>query len=320
MTQFDTFIMVDWSGGKDRGPTPAKDAIWACVAATGQIGEPVYLRNRRIAETWIGDRLEAELAAGRRVCIGFDFPFGYPQGFANGLVGSSNPFKVWDWLESRINDRDDKNNRFDVAAEINAQFDGSGPFWGNGLKRDIDALPRTKQGYSNPFPDRRAVESLAKGSFTCWQLAGAGAVGSQVLMGLPVLERLRRRFSADIAVWPFEALDAPIAVVEIWPSLFVGAGPEDMIKDAWQVQEVAQVLSELEPTALAKMLDVNAPEEGWILGVGHQAALQAGNLVPPPLRNDCFALPAGVNWAPVDTAFIASCWNWAMNAWWWHHL
>ncbi len=302
MTQFDTFIMVDWSGGNDRGPTPVKDAIWACVAATGQIGEPVYLRNRRVAETWIGDRLEAELAAGRRVCIGFDLPFGYPQGFANALVGSSNPFKVWDWLESRIHDHDDKNNRFDVAAKINAQFDGSGPFWGNGLKRDIDALPRTKQGYSNPFPDRRAVESLAKGSFTCWQLAGAGAVGSQVLMGLPVLGRLRRRFSADIAVWPFEALDAPIAVVEIWPSLFVGAGPEDMIKDAWQVQEVAQVLSELEPTALAKMLDVNAPEEGWILGVGHQAALQAGNLVPPPLRNDCFALPAGVNWAPVDAA------------------
>ncbi len=23
---------------------------------------------------------------------------------------------------------------------------------------------------------------------------------------------------------------------------------------------------------------------------------------PPPLRNDCFALPAGVNWTPVDDA------------------
>ncbi len=26
------------------------------------------------------------------------------------------------------------------------------------------------------------------------------------------------------------------------------------------------------------------------------------NIVPPPLRNDCFALPAGVNWIPVDEA------------------
>ncbi len=25
-------------------------------------------------------------------------------------------------------------------------------------------------------------------------------------------------------------------------------------------------------------------------------------LKPPPLRNDCFALPAGVNWTPVDEA------------------
>ena len=26
------------------------------------------------------------------------------------------------------------------------------------------------------------------------------------------------------------------------------------------------------------------------------------NIAPPPLRNDCFALPAGVNWTPVDDA------------------
>ena len=67
MTPFDTFIMVDWSGGIDRGPTPVKDAIWACVASNGQVGNPVYLRNRRVAEAWIGDCLDAELAEGRRV-------------------------------------------------------------------------------------------------------------------------------------------------------------------------------------------------------------------------------------------------------------
>lgn len=301
MNPFDTFIMVDWSGGNDRGPTPIKDAIWACVASNGQSGEPVYLRNRGVAEAWIVDALDTALTAGKRVCIGFDFPLGYPQGFAKAAVGKSDPFALWHWLEAHIQDSKDSNNRFDVAAEINAQFDGSGPFWGNGLKRDIDGLPRTKQGYHNPFPDRRAVEERAKGSFTCWQLAGAGAVGSQILMGLPVLERLRRRFAGDIAVWPFETLDAPIAIVEIWPSLFVSPAPEGMIKDAWQVQEVARIFSALDTSVLAKMLDVTAPEEGWILGVGHQADL-ANNLIPPPLRNDCFALPAGVNWAPVDEA------------------
>lgn len=28
------------------------------------------------------------------------------------------------------------------------------------------------------------------------------------------------------------------------------------------------------------------------------------NIAPPPLRNDCFALPAGVNWTPVDDALV----------------
>ncbi|MEP2028569.1 MAG: molybdopterin-binding protein [Paracoccaceae bacterium] len=303
MTPFDTFIMVDWSGGNDRGPRPVKDAIWACVASNGQIGEPIYLRNRGVAEAWINDTLDAALAEEQRVCIGFDFPFGYPIGFANAVTGQADPFALWRWLETRIEDSKNRNNRFDVAAEINARFDGRGPFWGNGLKRDIEGLPRNKLDYNNIFPDRRVVEEQAKGSFTCWQLAGAGAVGSQVLMGLPVLERLRRRFSGDIAVWPFEKWEAPIAIVEIWPSLFVVPPPDEMIKDAWQVQGVARALQALEPEVLANMLNVIAPEEGWIVGVGHEGMLQKDTvLAPPPLRNDCFALPAGVNWAPVDEA------------------
>ena len=270
MTPFNTFIMVDWSGGNDRGPKPVKDAIWACVASNGQIDEPIYFRNRGVAEAWITDALDAALAAGRRVCIGFDFPFGYPNGFAKAVTGQADPFAMWRWLEARVEDSKNSNNRFDVAAEINALFDGHGPFWGNGLKRDIEGLPRTKQGYKNTFPDRRVVEEQAKGSFTCWQLAGAGAVGSQVLMGLPVLERLRWRFAGNIAVWPFEKCNAPIAVVEIWPSLFVGHPPGEMIKDAWQVHRVALDLASRPVADLRQMLTVTAPialEEGWILGV-----------------------------------------------------
>lgn len=67
---FDTIVIVDWSGGNDRGPTPVKDAIWACVA--GQ--DPIYFRNRILVETWLIELFERELAAGRRVMAGFDFP------------------------------------------------------------------------------------------------------------------------------------------------------------------------------------------------------------------------------------------------------
>ncbi|MDW4499786.1 molybdopterin-binding protein [Sulfitobacter sp. D35] len=300
MSAFDTVLVVDWSGGNDRGPTPVKDAIWACIARDGRTEEPVYLRNRQVAEDWIAALLDREIAAGRRTLAGFDFPFGYPKGFCRALTGSDDPLALWSWLEARVEDSPQANNRFDLAGEINRGFGGSGPFWFNGLQRDIDGLPKTKDGYRNSFPERRACETRAKGSFTCWQLGGSGAVGGQVLTGLPVLERLRRRFGAR--AWPFEPLDAHVALIEVWPSLILGKEPEGRIRDAWQVREITRALSALAPDTLAAMLDVEAPEEGWILGLGHEAALDAARRAPPLLRNDCFALPPGVDWTPVSDA------------------
>ncbi|MEM1351986.1 MAG: gephyrin-like molybdotransferase Glp [Pseudomonadota bacterium] len=297
---FDAVLMVDWSGGNDRGPRPVKDAIWLCVARDARAEEPIYMRNRQEAEAWIVAFLEAERSAGRRVLAGFDFPFGYPRGFAFELTGQADPFAVWDWFEARIEDAPRTNNRFDVAGEINLAFAGLGPFWGNGLGRDIQGLPRRKDAYVNRFPERRTAEEHAKGAFTCWQMAGAGAVGSQVFMGLPVLNRLRRRFGAR--VWPFEPLQADIALVEIWPSLTLGSGPEGMIKDAWQVREVARTVSALTQRELDDVLRVEAPEEGWIFGLGHEELLGSAAKRPPRLNNNCFALPPGVYWTPVDEA------------------
>lgn len=300
MTAFDTFVAVDWSGGNDTGAKPRKDAIWAGVVRSGIPQDPVYLRNRIEAEAWIANLIQAELAARRRVLIGFDFPFGYPTGFAEALTGEVDPFGVWDWFEARIRDTPKANNRFDLAGEINLGLgDGIGPFWANGLpNRDIPGLPRTKVDYGNPFPDKRRSENHAKGAFTCWQMAGAGAVGSQTFMGLPVLSRLRKRFAGQVSVWPFEPLDTPVAFLEIWPSLTVTSAPEDMIKDAWQVTEVARQISALAPDVLTTMLDVTPSEEGWIFGLGFEDQLNAA----PPLRNDCFALPPGVHWTPVEEA------------------
>lgn len=299
MTGFDTFLIVDWSGGNDRGKQPKADAIWAGVNRGGQPQEPVYLRNRQVAETWLRDFLAAEAVAGRRVFAGFDFPFGYPEGFCRALTGSDDPLTLWDWFEARIEDAPQGNNRFDLAGEINLRFGGKGPFWANGLpNRDITGLPRNKTDYENPFGERRACEDRASGAFTCWQMAGAGAVGSQVFMGLPVLARLRRDF--DARAWPFEPLDSGLALVEVWPSLTVGPPPEGMVKDAWQVQEVARQIAALPPETLTEALAVEAPEEGWIFGLGFED--QLGRAAPPPLRNDCFALPPGVHWTPVDEA------------------
>lgn len=268
MTGFDSFAMVDWSDGNDRGPTPCKDAIWIAVARRGELaGAPCYLRNRQLAEEWLSRFIEGELTAGRRAMICFDFPFGYPRGFAAALTGRADPLHLWDWFADRVEDTPRANNRFDLAGEINRRFGGRGPFWANGLKRDIVGLPRTKRDYANPFVERRRAEVLAKGSFPCWQMAGAGAVGGQVMMGLPVLARLRHRFAGQISAWPFDPLDRPIALVEIWPSLTLGSAPDGIIKDAWQVREVANDLAARPVAELDRLLDVVAPEEGWILGL-----------------------------------------------------
>lgn len=271
---WDSFIMVDWSSGNDTGPTPRKDAIWLASVLGGKAGAPEYLRNRVVAADRISALIEHELAASRRVIIGFDFPFGYPAGFAARVTGSNDPLALWDWFAAHLQDTPKDNNRFDLAAELNRLFPGIGPFWFNGLKRDIPDLPRkgtARNGHG--LPEKRQAEALAKGAFPLWQMGGAGAVGGQAMTGMAVLSRLRKRFPDQIAVWPFEPLDRSVAFVEIWPSLIPITPLSGEIKDAAQVRCLAQGLAGLSPENLAAMLAVHAPEEGWILGLGQEHLL-----------------------------------------------
>jgi molybdopterin molybdotransferase len=300
---FDRFAMLDWSGGNQTSVQPCKDAIWLGVHGR----DPQYLRNRQQAEQALADLIQDCLDQGERLFLGVDFCFGFPAGFGRALTGRADPFAVWDWFENAIQDTPQSNNRFEVAAGINRQLgQGKGPFWGNASAQDLDGLPRAKERRENPFPERRKCEEQAKGSFPIWQLAYAGAVGSQVLVGLPVLNRLRKRFAGQVAVWPFDACDtAPIVFVETWPGLIepLVKGREG-IRDQIQVDLMAQAFQGLTPHDLNQMTDVDTGEEGWIFGLGHEDKLQAAAaaLSPPPLQNDCFSLPPGVSWTPGDDA------------------
>ncbi|MEM6578115.1 MAG: molybdopterin guanine dinucleotide synthesis [Pseudomonadota bacterium] len=277
MTTFDRVAIVDWSGGNDTGSRPRKDAIWIGETHKGQSSEPEYIRNRMEAERALETLIEETLASRSRLFLGFDFPFGFPAGFAQALTGQADPFAVWEWLEDRIEDTSHSNNRFDVAADINRRFPGVGPFWFNGLQRDIPDLPRRDIREEHGMPERRKVEQETKGAFACWQMGGAGAVGGQILTGLPVLQRLRHRFAGQISVWPFEKQDRPVTFVEIWPGLINPAVKEAErqggLRDAEQVRLLARVISRLPPDTLCDMLRVNAPEEGWIMGLGYEDRL-----------------------------------------------
>ncbi len=314
MNAFDTIAIVDWSAGKRAPQRPTKDAIWIGVVRSGVEQEPVYCRSRIEAETWLCAFIESEAEAGRRVLIGFDFPFGYPSGFVRQVTGSDDPLVFWDWLAARITDTEaGENNRFDIASELNRLFDGPGPFWGKPSQDGWPDVPYRKAGIAYDIcAERRACDLKAKASSSCFQLFFNPTVGSQALMGLPMLARLRRR--AGVAVWPFQdRTKAQTLLVEIWPGLIERAVKEadkDEIRDAAQVRLLAGALARMPPEQLEAMLADTGPEareEAWILGAGHTdvltaAARSGSSLAPPPLRNDCFALPAGVDWTPVDDA------------------
>lgn len=296
---FDTILMVDWSGGNDRGAAPKKDAIWTCVNGS----DPIYHRNRQAAESHIIQTLQGERAAGRRVLAGFDLCFGYPEGFAKTLIGADDPLALWDWFEARVKDSPTQNNRFDLGADINRHFPGVGPFWFNALKRDIADLPRKGlDRHGHGLPEFRKTD---EGAFSPWQLSGAGAVGGQVIMGLPMLSRLRKRFGPDLCVWPFESPDRQIVLAETYFSLLPKAlsNAADPIKDAAQVRVFADTFAQLSATDWDILFNVPPTREGWVLGRDNVALLETtAQAAPPPLRNDCFAMPRGAEWTPVDQA------------------
>jgi molybdopterin molybdotransferase len=310
---FDTIVVVDWSARST--PSPARetaDAIWIGVAdGTGTACH--YRRTRHDAMTFLRALFEDALDNGNRVLAGFDFPFAYPRGFARAVTGTDNPLALWEALAARIEDApDNANNRFAVAAALNRLFPGAGPFWGRPATTELPDLPRTKADYANPFGEKRGCER-AKGAQPTWKLAGVGSVGSQALLGIPRLQALRTRFGEAVAIRPFEDRDAPITLVELFPSLIadtVAAFAEpDEIKDRAQVRVLAGALRELPAAQLDAMTREGDPVEGWILGLDHEENLnaaarraRAAPLTPPPLRNDCFAMPRGVDWVPVDLA------------------
>jgi len=274
---FDRVVVVDWSAAaRPTGTRPRADAIWLGVAGSGGAATH-YLPTRAAAEAAI-----AGLSATGRVLIGFDFPMGYPTGFAARLTGRAHTPDVWRWLAGAITDGPaNANNRFAVAAAINRQFGGAGPFWGCPAGVTLPGLgPRKAVDYpALDLSERRAVERAVPRAQPVWKLWTTGSVGSQSLMGLPLIHRLHK---AGAAVWPFDPPGARVVVAEVYPSLLAAAVARDggAIKDEVQVRLLARALWRLAQTGgLADLLaaggDATGREEGWILGAGAARLLEA---------------------------------------------
>ena len=298
---FHTHIVVDWSARSKPSPArPCKDSIWWAVARGGDMREPEYARTRHDAIERLAMLAAGELDADRRVLVGFDFLFGYPAGVARHVTGTASALALRDWLDERIEDEEDNaNNRYDIAAEINRTYPGLGPFWGRPAHwphPDVPTRASDRSRREGHPPERRIADRRAAGAKTVWQLAYAGSVGSQVLLGLPALKRLcaHPSIAGRAAIWPFEtglrAPDTPLAIAEVYPSLLRqeirARKREGEIPDAAQVRVNAEAFARLDEAGGLTPLFEGAPdlapdercrierEEAWILGLGHEDALR----------------------------------------------
>lgn len=282
--RFDRVVVVDWSAANlPTSPTNRTNAIWiGCHDSEG--GIEWHHRTRASAEAQIRGLIDTARSAGLRLLVGFDFAMGYPAGFASRLTGTARAEAVWAWLHEAITDGpDNRNNRFDVAARINALFpEGPGPFWSHPTGQSWPGLPFRRSGIDYAalgLGEVRAAEAAVRGAKSPWMLFNPGSVGSQSLLGLPMIHRLAQ--TPDVAVWPFDTTEAPVVLAEVYPSLLAGpvailANAEAIPADQAQVRLLARALHAL---AVRDRLDplLQAPdiarEEGWILGAAHAPLL-----------------------------------------------
>ena len=107
---FDRYIAVDWSASSS--PKTGENSIWICNL--GGAGDPITTNppTRGRAEEQLRALLIEAIDHGERVLIGFDFPYGYPQGFAAAL-GLDGPAwsSIWRHLAGHLQDASPTNEK-----------------------------------------------------------------------------------------------------------------------------------------------------------------------------------------------------------------
>ena len=290
---FDRFVIVDWSAANQ--PKSGRDSIWIC--AVDRDGRECLVANphtRHTAKNLLCDLLSDARARGERLLLGFDFPFGYPAGFARrlGLDGAPAWRAVWDEIAARLTDAEDnRNDRFTVAAEFNRRVSNRAfPFWGCPVQFTHEFLgPRHHNGHdAEGLAEKRLIDRWMVGAQPCWKLAYTGSVGSQSLTGIPVVRALRddERWAEGARIWPFETGLAPpreaqIVFAEVWPSWWRreirgNYGPPH---DKAQVRTVAGLFAAADgtgelaawfagdPSLTDEQRHIVETEEAWTLGV-----------------------------------------------------
>jgi hypothetical protein len=291
-TEFDGYLMVDWCAANE--PKKGSNSVWYCFYdRRDDAWKAENPESRKEATDKIASILHETTKHEKAVLVGFDFPFGYPAGFSSALGwhGRSPWRALWNELkEAIIDDDENRNNRFEVAASFNRRISGQPfPFWGCPETMTSQWISKKKE--RPHLAELRLTDQRAKGAQPVWKLFGQGCVGSQALVGIPCVARLRDDVTLGprSAVWPFETglIQLPprterkwlILCAEIFPAMFKAAVGHGESKDEAQVRDLVQRLKvEDESGGLGEWfagpndLSENdkrkiVSEEGWILGV-----------------------------------------------------
>ncbi len=295
---FNAYVIVDWSAASK--PNTGTDSVWI-----GVLKRDVRFRlafesfnpaTRAEAEKKLAAVLDDLKSRNERALLGFDFPLGFPRGFAAALkLSTEAPWRtVWDQLDKMVKDKpDNTNNRFGAASEINRRLTGGPfPFWGCPPKDALTTLQpkRTRDHGPDDLPEMRHADLAAKGASSIWKLYYNGSVGGQAILGIPALRRLKLARGEALRVWPFETGFKPlneadldgvdVVAAEVYPSLLKPAPVAGEVKDLTQVRALAEHFAKLDEAG--KLSAVFGPakdtpeavvedaqtQEGWILGAG----------------------------------------------------
>ncbi|WP_340644305.1 cobalamin biosynthesis protein CbiG [Phenylobacterium sp.] len=294
---FSAYVIVDWSAAAK--PSTGPDSVWIGVAKrdvrfrlTFESHNPA---TRAEAEKLLNTILDDFKKRSERALVGFDFPLGFPRGFAKALnLAGEPPWRaVWDQLDKMVKDKaDNTNNRFGVGSEINRRMTGGPfPFWGCPPKDALTTLQpkRTRAHEAGDLPEFRHADQAAKGAASIWKLYYNGSVGGQAILGIPAVRRLKLARGEAVKAYPFETgfkalteadLDGvDVVVTEVYPSLYKAQPMPGEVKDQAQVRVTAEHFAKLDeagklgalfgPSKTADpMVVMDAEtEEGWILGV-----------------------------------------------------
>jgi len=293
---FSAYVIVDWSAASK--PTTGADSVWIGVLKRDvrfrMAFESFNPPTRGEAEKRLALILDDLKKRSERALVGFDFPLGFPRGFAEALkLPGEQPWRAaWDQLDKMVKDKvDNTNNRFGVASEINRRLTGGPfPFWGCPPRDTLTTLQPKKTRNHGPddLPEFRHADLAAKGASSIWKLYYNGSVGGQAIMGIPAARRIRLARGETVKAWPFETgfkalteadlAGVDVVLAEVYPSMIKAPALPGEVKDLTQVRTTAEHFARLDEAN--KLGELFAPakgmaadvvldaerEEGWILG------------------------------------------------------